>query len=209
MTSKKHLLACVLALCAFAANAQNVPKPKEFYFDEDRGVNGPIVLVQGEGEALVQELLKARERGRKPLEATAQLAHVAIADNRVDLGKSLYQQALNSIQAGSSIWRSISWNYGWDLYRLGEYQPALQQWVGLVPPVGAPSWMPPTLALGLWSVDRKSEAVEWFAAAVRTEPARWNNPANFPALLPDWREEDRARLAEVHAAWQANPPAWP
>ncbi|WP_454828012.1 tetratricopeptide repeat protein [Pseudoxanthomonas wuyuanensis] len=209
MTSKKCLLACVLALCAFAANAQNVPKPKEFYFDDDRGVNGPIVLVQGEGEALVQELVKARERGRKSLEATAQLAHVAIADNRVELGKSLYQQALNSAQPGGSIWRAISWNYGWDLYRLGEYEPALQHWAGLVPPVGAPSWLPPTLALGLWSSDRKGEAVEWFAAAVRTEPARWSNPANFPALLPDWREEERARLAEVHAAWLANPPAWP
>lgn len=209
MTSKKRLLALALVLWTFAATAQNVPKPKEFYFDEDRGINGPIVLVKGEGEALIAELLKERERGRKQLEATAQLAHVAIADNRADLGKSLYQQAINSAQPGSAIWRSISWNYGWDLYRLGEYPQALQQWTGLVPPVGAPSWLPPTLALGLWSVDRKNEAVEWYAAAVRTEPARWNNPANFPALLPDWREEDRAKLAEVHAAWLANPPRWP
>ena len=36
--------------------------------------------------------------------------------------------------------------------------------------------MPPTLALGLWSSDRKGEAVEWFAAAVRTEPTQWLMP---------------------------------
>jgi hypothetical protein len=28
-------------------------------------------------------------------------------------------------------------------------------------------------------------------------------------LLPDWRDEDRKRLAEVYAAWTANPPTWP
>jgi hypothetical protein len=209
MKSNRHLLAIVLALWTFAAGAQNVPKPKEFYFDDDRGVNGPIVVIQGEGEALVDQLVKARERGRKSVEATAQLAHVAISDNRADLGKQLYQQALAGAQSGSALWRAISWNLAWDLYRLGEYQPALTQWAALVPPVGAPSWLPPTFALGLWSVDRRSEAVEWYAAAVRTEPGLWSNPANYPRLLPDWREEDRARLAEVHAAWQANPPSWP
>jgi len=208
MNVKRLLPALLLASWVFGAAAQTVPKPKEFYFDEDRGI-GPIVVIEGSGEAVVAQLAKARERGRKTIEATAQLAHIAVADGRADLGKQLYRQALSSTQGGSSTWRAISWNYGWDLYRLGEYQPALQQWAALVPPVGAPSWLPPTLALGLWSVDRRTEAVEWYAAAVRTEPLLWGDPANYARLLPGWREEDRARLAEVHAAWRANPPAWP
>ncbi len=202
-------LAIVLASAAFSVQAQSLPKPKEFYFDEDRSAV-PIVVVSGvEGEALVDQLVKARERGRRIVEATAQLAHVAITDGRIDLGKQLYQQALASTQNGGTVWRSISWNYGWDLYRLGEYGPALQQWAPLVTTVGGPSWVPPTLALALWSQDRKAEAVEWYGAAVRTEPTQWTDPANFARMLPAWTEAERARLAEVHAAWLANPPRWP
>src|SRR3546814_11714243 len=70
-------------------------------------------------------------------------------------------------------------------------------------------WVPPTLALGLWTLDRREEAVQWYAAAVRTEAMQWRDPANLPALLPDWREEDRAKLAEGAAAWAKPPPSWP
>lgn len=201
-------LAVLLATYGLAAQAQALPKPKEFYFDKDDSAR-PIVVAQGEGEALTQELLKMRERGRKPVEATAQLAHVAILQDRAPLANQLYGEAMLSSPAGSSLGRSVRWNYAWDLYRVGETKLALELWSELAGAFGAHTWIPPTLALGLWTEDRKAEAVQWYAAAMRTEPDLWGNPANFPALLPDWRDQDRARLAEVLAAWQANPPAWP
>jgi tetratricopeptide (TPR) repeat protein len=208
-SGKYLLLAAVLALSVFSAQAQNLPKPKEFYFDEDRAA-APVVAITGvEGDALIDQLMKARERGRKTVEATAQLAHVAIAGGRADLGGQLYQQALAGAQDGSHTWRSIRWNYGWDLYRQGQFQEALDQWIPLVGAVGGASWVPPTLALALWKLDRKDEAVQWFGAAVRTEPTQWTDARNFAALLPDWRQEDRDTLAEVLGAWQVNPPTWP
>jgi hypothetical protein len=33
--------------------------------------------------------------------------------------------------------------------------------------------------------------------------------ANYAQLLPQWREDERASLAEVQQAWAAAPPAWP
>ncbi len=208
MFSRIAVLLCALAL-ASAAQAQALPKPKEFYFDQDKFA-APIVVAQGEGDALVDTLMKERERGRRAREATAQLAHIAFGEGRTDLGKTLYQQALSGVASDRGVGRGISWNLGWDLYRNGETQPALETWASLVSTsVGGPSWIPPTLALSLWKLDRKSEAVQWYAAAVRTEPQLWSSPANYPRLLPDWRDEDRAVLAEVLAAWQANPPAWP
>ena len=54
--------------------------------------------------------------------------------------------------------------------------------------------MPPTLALSLWSLGRKEEAVQWYAAAVRSEPQLWNTTAQFARLLPEWSEADRAEL---------------
>lgn len=205
----RMFLATVLATYGFAVQAQALPKPKEFYFDADTTTARKIVVVEGEGEALAEQLVKARERGRKQMEATAQLAHVAMSDNRAELGKSLYQQAVQGTQVSSSIGRSVRWNYAWDLYRNNEPQPALALWAELAGGFGSPGWVPPTMALALWNLDRKQEAIQWYAAAVRTEPAQWGDPANFAALLPDWREQERQRLGEVHAAWQAAPPAWP
>lgn len=199
----------MLALLASAANAQTMVKPKEFYFDADATTARRIVVVEGEGEALAAGLVKARERGRRQIEATAQLAHVAISDNRVDLGKSLYEQALSASTGSSSVNRVVRWNYAWDLYRNGDFAQAFTLWNELASGFGSPAWLPPTMALSLWSLDRKADAVQWYAAAVRTEPGLWSDPANYPRLLPDWREQDRRRLVEVYNAWAAKPPAWP
>lgn len=209
MTLYRIVLAIVLAVSGFAAQAQALPKPKEFYFDQDATTARKIVVVQGEGDALAAQLIKARERGRKQIEATAQLAHMAMSENRIDLGKSLYLQALEGTQANTTIGRSVRWNYAWDLHRNGDKEPALKLWAELAGGYGQPAWVPPTLALALWDTDRKSEAVQWYAAAMRTEPSQWNNPANYARLLPDWRESEHKTLAEVFAAWRANPPAWP
>jgi hypothetical protein len=209
MTLQRLALAAALALAAFAAQAQTLTKPKEFYFDPDASTVRAIKAAEGEGEALAAQLVKLRARGRKQVEATAQLAHLAVGDKRVELGKSLYVAAVEDTTANGSLGRAVRWNYAWDLYRNDEFEPALALWSELVVGFGQPSWVPPTLALALWSTDRKTEAVKWYAAAVRTEPNLWSDPANYPALLPDWRAQDRERLAEVQKAWAANPPSWP
>ena len=209
MTLQRLALAVALALTAFAAQAQTLMKPTEFYFDEDRNTARLIVAVEGEGEPLAEQLVKQIERGRNRIEATAQLAHVAINENRIGLGEKLYQEALGSTEGRGTLGRAVRWNYGWDLYRQDQKQAALAQWAELANGFGSPSWVPPTLALVLWDLDRKAEAVQWYAASVRTEPSQWRDPANFPTLLPGWTDPERQRLAEVFAAWQADPPAWP
>lgn len=202
------VLAVVLIACTGAAHAQSLPKPKEFYFDEDRAA-APIMVVKGEGEALAEQLLRERERGRNKIEATAQLAHVAMTSNRVELGESLYQQAVDATSDNSRTGRAVRWNYGWDLYRSGKPEAALAQWSEAINGLGGPSWIPPTLAVALWKLGRRSDAVEWYAAAVRTYPRRWTSATSSSEILPQWRQQDREVLAEVHTAWQANPPAWP
>ncbi|MEP6908158.1 MAG: tetratricopeptide repeat protein [Pseudoxanthomonas sp.] len=209
MTLFRIVLATLLAMLALAAQAQTLIKPKEFYFDPDATTARRIVVAEGEGDALAAELVKMRERGRKSIEATAQLAHVAMLDKRAALGKSLYEQALSATVENRSIGRAVRWNYAWDLYSNDDFAQAFGLWSELVTGFGSPAWVPPTLALSLWSLDRKTEAVEWYAAAVRTEPGLWSNPANYATLLPDWREQDRQRLVEVYNAWAAKPPAWP
>lgn len=195
---------------AGTASAQSLPRPAEFYFDADAGTTRPIVAVRDTGDAAVQKLLKAIERNPRAKQEHAQLAHLAMEGGRTDLGREFYARALRLVNETDSLWRPVVWNYGWDLYRSGDAAAALEQWQKLLQQRRSNAgWIPPTLALALWANERREEAVAWYAAAVRTEPQLWRDPANFPQLLPDWRSEEHATLADVHAAWAANPPAWP
>lgn len=198
-------------LLPLALNAQSLPKPEEFYFDGDGSTTRPLVLLEGSDAATQERLVRAMKgHGHNADLATAQLAHVAYASGRPDTGNALYARVLADLGSNSRMRQPLQWNHGWDLYHAGDAAGALARWKEAgIDTYNNPSWVPPTLALGLWALDRREEAVQWYAAAVRTEPTRWRDPANLPALLPDWREEDRAKLAEVAAAWAEAPPGWP
>lgn len=200
------LLSC-LPLCVLA---QGLPRVEEFYFDEDELVARPIIAIEGDGEDVIESLLQQVERGRRGADrAAAQLAGISMKRGRVETGRAFYSRA-EEFASNAQIRYSIVWNHGWDLYRNGDFEGALAQWTKAISNRGAvrPNWAPPTLALALWKLDRRQEAVNWYAAAVRTYPQRWSDAAALPTLLPDWNEADRATLAEVLAAWREAPPAW-
>ena len=209
--ARNVLSSMVLAagMAVFGVAAQSLPTLQEFYFDDDTAAAAPQV-VPADAPDLVDQLMKQRERGRKALDATVQLAGVAYAQGRPELGAELYGAAEKEAGANSLPGRMVRWNKGWDLYRSGDIDGALTAWheaqAGMR---GNPSWVPPTLALALWTQGRKDEAVKWYAAAVRTEPQRWSSSAGFAQQLPTWRDAERATLAEVQQAWATNPPAWP
>jgi len=203
------LASLALLLLPAVASAQTLPKPAEFYFDEDLRTARAVTAVEGDDEAAQQRLLRMIERNERGAnEAQAQLAHIAMESGRGELGRALYGQLLDSL-GRNTLRNSVHWNYGWDLYRAGDAAGALGQWLAAAANrPQSPEWQPPTFALALWQLERRDEARAWYAAAVRTWPGRWTNP-DLAALLPGWREDERAVLADVHAAWAEDPPAWP
>ncbi|HEY0334451.1 MAG TPA: tetratricopeptide repeat protein, partial [Stenotrophomonas sp.] len=179
-------------------------------FEEDRNTTRAVVVVPGQGDAVVEKLAALVQRDPRAVEARVQLASLAMGGGRRELGDQLYHAALTGLATGSQQYRTIVWNYGWDLLKQGDAEQALQQWLQIINGRPAtPDWVPQTLALALWRLDRKSEAVEWYGAAVRTWPDRWANAANLASAAPTWREEDRNTLAEIATAYASNPPAWP
>lgn len=209
--TKRMVAGALLLAGLFVANvqAQSLPKINEFYFDDDVAAK-PFHAVPPEQADAVDQLMKLRERGRKGVEATAQLASIAYRDGRAELGGKLYDEAMGAVADTSVQARSLRWNHGWDLYRRGDAQDALNLWSKAAESTrGNPSWLPPTLALVLWKLERKDEAVAWYAAAVRTEPGQWSDTAAYAQLLPSWNDAERTQLAQVQQAWAANPPAWP
>ncbi|MDO5610179.1 MAG: tetratricopeptide repeat protein [Pseudomonadota bacterium] len=191
------------------AQAQNVPRPAEFYFDQDATATRALSAQRGEGDALVNRLIRQIERDPRAWEAMAQLGQLAMDGGREDTGRGFYDRAIAGAGAQHGASRRLRWHYGWSLYRSGDAQAALTQWASLIDGPLRAQWLPPTMALALWKLDHKDQAVAWYAAAARTEPSVWASPTDLAALLPDWREQERADLLEVQRAWAANPPAWP
>lgn len=208
MKSRVFFAAALLAV-AGAVSGQEMPRLVEFYFDADAAAMRPVLVLKDRSDAAVERLMRKVERSPEAALEAAQLGHYAMEAGRHDLGRDLYVRALTRIDATHGMWRAVKWNYGWDLYRAGDAQGALSQWRELPARGVSASWMPPTFAMALWKLGRRDEAVRWYAAAVRTEPTQWSTTARYAQLLPQWRDEERATLAEVHAAWAANPPSWP
>lgn len=198
-----------LLLAPGLAFAQNLPAPAEFYFEEDRAALRELDNQRGEGDMLLNRLLRQIERDPRAWGSIARLGDIAIASGQTEKGKALYESALAGAGEQHSLSRSLRWHYGWALYRAGTPEAALEQWAPLAAGNIRGQWLPPTLALVLWRLDRRDEAVRWYAAAVRTQPEIWQSPTDLAIALPQWREEERAHLLQVHAAWAQNPPSWP
>src|SRR5690606_19005216 len=161
----------VLLALACAAPAQQLPRPAEFYFDEDERIARPLVAVEGDDEAAQEQLLRMIQRNdRNRHTAQAQLARIAMEQGRPELGRGLYGQLLDDM-GRHALRPSVHWNYGWDLYRDGDVEGALEQWLAASSSRPRyPEWVPATFALALWRLDRRDEARDWYAAAVRTWP---------------------------------------
>lgn len=203
------LLVSLLLGVSCTASAQALPQIREFYFDTDPAA-APMQAVDPALPDVVDQLARQRTRGRRIVEATVQLADIAANDNRIELADSLYKEALDTSAPNAAQGRSVRWNMGWFAFRKGDHALARQLWVEALDNVrGQPSWAPPTLALLSDAEGDRAEAVKWFAAAVRTEPQLWSDPANFERLLPTWTPAERQTLAQIHQAWVAAPPAWP
>lgn len=212
-----HVRTLVLALglamshaVAAQSTAPSLPKVAEFYFDEDVRALKPLIAPGQDTPAELERIIKKAERDPKAVLELAQLGHLAMTGGRVDTGREMYSRALARINRSHPLWRQVVWNHAWDQFRAGDASVALQEWAELSSGTRTnPSWMPTTYALALWTVGRRDEAVQWYAAAVRTQPDAWRSTEGYARLLPDWKDTERAILAEVHDAWLAKPPRWP
>lgn len=208
MKSRIVFAAALLAV-AGAVSGQELPRPVEFYFDADASATRPVLALKDRSKSSIDRLIRQVERKPDGVLEAAQFGHYAMELGQTQAGLDGYGRAMSRLDINNGLWRPIKWTYGWDLFRAGDAQGALTQWSELATRGVSASWMPPTFAMALWKLGRRDEAVRWYAAAVRTEPNQWSTTDRHAQLLPQWRDDERAVLAEVQAAWAQNPPRWP
>ena len=140
-TSARRLAVLVLALLPFGLSAQNLPRPKEFYFESDADVARPLELYAGSDDATVERLLQARRNGRRDATlATAQLAHLSYVGGRPETGAACTGALQRPDNARPRD--ALYWNHGWDLYRSGDVAVAIEQWRSRRRALKGPAWLP-------------------------------------------------------------------
>src|SRR5690606_35961154 len=97
------------------------------------------------------------------------------------------------------------WNYGWALFNGADTASALKQWqIAAELHSGNPSWVPTTMAVGLWLTGYNARAVEYYAAAVNSDPDRWSNAVDVAQATADWGANEKLAIEAVHAAWRSS-----
>jgi Tfp pilus assembly protein PilF len=114
-----------------------------------------------------------------------------------------FQRAITAAgESGEVLSRFARWNYGWALFETADPAGALEQWrLAAEGHGGRPYWVPLVEAIERWMQGDRDGAVAWFAAAVRSEPARWETPEALAAQLGDWPVNARFTLESVQQAW--------
>ena len=166
---------------------------------------------QETGDAAAQKLLKLIERDPRAKAEHAQLAHLAMEGGRTDLGKrSLHTRPFPHHQYRRAVAR------GDVELRLGSLSRRRRRRGGR-PMAAALQARRSNAASGCrrrWHWRCGPPVVRTKRCSGMQRPCAPNRncgaiPPAYARLLPDWRDAERATLAEVQAAWAANPPAWP
>jgi hypothetical protein len=67
---------------------------------------------------------------------------------------------------------------------------------------GNPLWAPTTYAIGLWAAGEKDKAVEFYKAAVRSNPRRYGTASGLAETTRGWDPDQRQTIEAVYTAWR-------
>lgn len=199
------LLACALALVSTAVLAQSdlpLPTPADAYGADDPLAKAPK-RVDPTDRPAVRMMEQILQYDPENVNARLQNADMLIAKGMKQRGLDEYAYALRLAGTDERKLRSVHWNYGWALYRVGEARGAISQWMKAEALHGGrPLWAPTTYAIGLWAAGEKAKAIEFYKSAVRSNPRRWGEAGGLAESTRDWDEDQRKAIEQVYAAWR-------
>lgn len=181
---------------------EGVAAPAELYRDDDPAAVMPEMIGATDN--------RARKRLEQILEYDPQNvpARVQHGFHLIDRGLNRrayeeFEYALRVSSEGSLTRRHAHWGYGWALFMSGEYDRALAQWQQAASLHGGnPSWVPTTIAAGLWYSGQRDRAVDYWRAAVRSDPDTWGTTRGLERAIADWPPNRKLAAQSVHAEWK-------
>jgi tetratricopeptide (TPR) repeat protein len=198
------LAALLFSCAAAAADTTPLPPPAARYVDEDPAATA-IVLVNPSRSDVMQRLDQLVREPKNAWKARAQRGFLyGIRGEREKLDRD-YSAAAEKLPDDPYAPRILAWQHGWALFEAGDYAAALARWQEAERAHGGhPSWVPYTFAVALWRMDRREEALAYYAAAVRSAPERWGSKAGLASITTKWHKPELEAAEALLEAWTAS-----
>jgi tetratricopeptide (TPR) repeat protein len=201
-TASLARLALWSLLLASAAAAQALPPLDLAYLDAD-AASADIARIDaedaGQRSALESQL---RRDPRNPLLRLQQAQVFADRGMRQRVGREL-ATAERLADPGSPAARVVQYHAGWIQFRLGDFQAAAGHWdQARIQHGGAPSWVPLTYALLLWTQGDRAAALRYYERAATDRPELFGRESTLDLeVLAQLRPGERFALESMRDAW--------
>lgn len=200
--SQMILAIALLAMASLVRAAEPVPPPDGIYADNDPAAVRPVLLDPQDRDARRQldQVLKTNP-GNVP--ARVLNAWMLFEYGSRPRALQAFQEALRSAPDGSLPLRHAHWNLGWALFASADHTGALEHWrAAAALHGGKPSWVPTTFAIGLWLTGHSERSIEYYQAAVDSDPDRWGDAAGVAEATRDWGANEKLAIEAIQAAWR-------
>lgn len=200
----RRVVVLALLLLASSPVALALPPLDVIYLDADAAAQ-PVARIDGE-DAGQRSALEAQLR-REPRNVLLRLQQAQVfADRgmRQRVAREL-AAAERAAEAGSGLARMVHYQSGWIHFRLGDFEAATGHWEqARLQHGGAPSWVPLTYALLLWSQGDRASALAYFDRAASDRPELLGRDVELDwdaAALSILRPGERFAIESMHEAW--------
>lgn len=186
-----------------AARAQDgIPAPAGVYADNDPAAVRPD-MQDPQDRAARRQLDQVLKSNPDNVPARVLDAWMLFEAGNRSRATRAFESAIASAPDGSLPLRHAHWNYGWALFSSADNAGALQHWQAAADLHGGhPSWVPTTFAIGLWLTGHTERAIEYYDAAVASDPDRWGDAAGVAEATRTWGANEKLALEAVQAAWR-------
>lgn len=187
---------------AQAAVTAPLPVAAERYPDKDAAAVMPEVIGATDTRGR-QELEQLLEYSPQHVPARVKHAFHLLTRGLNRRATQEFEYAIRVAKPESLSARHAYWAYGWGLFRMAEYRKAIEQWMQAERLHGGqPAWAPWTYAIGLWVAGDTDLAVEFWSAAVRSDPERWGASRGLEREIRDWPANQRLAAEALQAEWK-------
>lgn len=191
-----------IALHAWAQEAAPLPVPLEAYGEDDPAALRPKAIDPTDARAreMLEQILQYDPEN---VSARIQNANLMIARGMRQRGLGEYEYVRRVAARDPKLLRQVVWNYGWALFETGDARRALAEWMEAERLHGGrPIWVPTTYAVGLWVAGDRDLAVQFYRAAVNSNPRRWGEEKGLKEAIRAWNANEKVAIEAVYAAWR-------
>lgn len=208
MTYRALLLLFCLACApsAKAADAVALPRPEPAAVYRDRDPAALYYAAPPGRNAQFRRNLNASIRSN-PNNAAAliQRAYLHHASGDIEEGDRDFIRVIEVTADDPLLRRRALWSLGWSAFNRDDPRQAMAFWQQAADAFdGRAGWLPYSMALAAWAAGDQALAMDWYDAAVRSDP-QWRQAEGVDARTLRWKPREREVARAVFQAWSARP----